>query len=148
MTWARLLAENKIKTHTTTLTEINSLRQVIDRDLADAALPGLSSDRSFATAYNAALQLATATVLCSGFRISSVPGHHKVAFDCVELAIGASVRPRMLYLDTCRRKRNLVDYDKAFVASQTEATELLKESKDFQQIVEEWIEANHPHLRR
>jgi hypothetical protein len=81
--WAKLLADNKIKTHQPSLAEINSLRDVIERDLKDAALVGLSADRSFATAYNAALQTAQMIILCSGYRLASVPGHHKTAFEAV-----------------------------------------------------------------
>jgi hypothetical protein len=36
-----------------------SLRAVVARDLSDAQVPGLSTDRQFATADNAALQLRT-----------------------------------------------------------------------------------------
>ena len=41
--------------------ELDDLRGVIDRDLADAAVPALSADRRFATADNAALQTAAMT---------------------------------------------------------------------------------------
>ena len=37
---------------------MDKLRSVIRRDLADASLDGVSADRRFATAYNAALQAA------------------------------------------------------------------------------------------
>jgi hypothetical protein len=43
----------------TSRSEIDSLFMVIDRDLSDAVVTALSADRRFATAYNAALQLAT-----------------------------------------------------------------------------------------
>jgi hypothetical protein len=59
---------------------------VIVRDLEDAAIQELSDDRRFATAYNAALQTATMSIACAGFRLATSPGHHRFA----RLALGAS----------------------------------------------------------
>jgi hypothetical protein len=58
MSWKTLLAARKIHTHRSSKQELDELRAVVKRDLADAALPALSEDRRFATAYNAALQVA------------------------------------------------------------------------------------------
>jgi hypothetical protein len=146
VTWAKLLTDKKVKAHTTSLSEINNLRELIDRDLKDASLTGLSPDRSFATAYNAALQTAQIVVACAGYRIASTPGHHKAAFDGAELAMGSSVNKLITYFDACRRKRNLVDYDKAQVASQTETTEILSKAKEFISLSEMWIEKHHHHF--
>lgn len=41
------------------------MRALIARDLADASLAGLSADRRFATAYNAALQAANMAIACA-----------------------------------------------------------------------------------
>jgi hypothetical protein len=43
-------------------------RALIARDLADASLAGLSADRRFATAYNAALQAANMAIACAGYK--------------------------------------------------------------------------------
>jgi hypothetical protein len=56
MSWKQLLAKGEVKTHQTSKQELDNIRALIARDLADAALVGLSADRRFATAYNAALQ--------------------------------------------------------------------------------------------
>lgn len=58
MTWTQLLASNEAQRHKTSKKELDKLRAVIRRDLADASLDGASTDRRFATAYNAALQAA------------------------------------------------------------------------------------------
>ncbi|MBM3223481.1 MAG: hypothetical protein FJZ47_06750 [Candidatus Tectomicrobia bacterium] len=58
MSFPQLLAQHRIQTHTSSRRELAGLRAVVARDLADARLPGLSTDRQFATAYNAVLQLA------------------------------------------------------------------------------------------
>lgn len=54
---------------------MDDLLRVADRDLADAEIPQLSSDRRFATAYNAALQMATIALYAAGFRACGA-GHH------------------------------------------------------------------------
>jgi len=55
MNWKQLLAERKVHTHNPTKKEMEGLRELISRDLADSSIKGLSSDRQFAIAYNAAL---------------------------------------------------------------------------------------------
>jgi len=46
------------------------MRALIARDLGDAQVDGLSADRRFATAYNAALQTANMAIACAGYRVS------------------------------------------------------------------------------
>jgi hypothetical protein len=41
---------------------------------------GLSSDRRFSTAYNAALQAANMAIACAGCRVTAKTGHHKMTF--------------------------------------------------------------------
>lgn len=57
MSWTNLLANRTVHNHSTSVGEIGDLREVVDRDLDDAAITALSDDRRFATAYNAVLQL-------------------------------------------------------------------------------------------
>lgn len=120
---------------------------MIARDLADASIAALSADRRFATAYNAALQTATMAVACAGYHTSGI-GHHQTTFEAAELAVGASSAPLTAYFDTCRRKRNTVDYDRAHVATETEATEILKRANDFLTLTETWIAQNYPAFKK
>lgn len=62
MPYERLLRSGRIRSHRPNRQEIASLFAVVARDLNDAAIPALSADRRFATAYNAALQAATAVM--------------------------------------------------------------------------------------
>src|SRR5436309_6735 len=110
MNWQSLLQAQKIKPHGTSLRELNDLRDVVERDLQDAGVKALSADRSFATAYNAVLQLAKMVIACAGYRVVG-PGHHMTTFEALEIAMGSSVSAVVTYFDTCRRKRNQVDYD-------------------------------------
>ena len=144
MTWQQLLAAKRIQPHTPSQQEIDNLRSVIDRDLTDAALEGLSADRQFATAYNAVLQLAKIAIACAGYRVTARGGHHKTSFEALELAIGSCVAKLVSYFDACRRKRNVVDYDSAYRVSETEAEELLQKAKEFRVLIEKWIVQNNP----
>jgi uncharacterized protein (UPF0332 family) len=69
------------------------------------------------------------------------------SFDVVKFAIGKAADPYGDYFDRCRRKRNVIDYDDAFVATETEALEILTKAKEFAGVVEEWIAKNHPSLK-
>jgi uncharacterized protein (UPF0332 family) len=121
------------------------LRALIARDLQDASLPALSADRRFATAYNAVLHLAKMTIACAGYRVKG-EGAHRTTFQALELSLGPGVAASASYFDRCRRKRNMVDYDAANVATETEAAELLRQGGLFLQQVEAWILQHHPHL--
>lgn len=143
MSWQQLLAANRMHRHATSRQELTDLRAVITRDLQDAAVAGLSADRRFATAYNAVLQLTKMVIACSGYRVAG-QGHHQTTFEALELAMGPSITATAAYFDTCRRKRNLVEYDLANVATETETEELLRQAQQFAQVVETWIAHNHP----
>jgi uncharacterized protein (UPF0332 family) len=128
--------------------ELTEIRRLVARDLADAAIPALSEDRRFATAYNAALQTAKMAIACAGYRIASVPGHHRLTFEGAKLALGKPVEHLADYFDACRRKRNEIDYTGATIATTTEAEELLLHAKAFLNLVESWIDTNHAALKR
>ncbi len=144
MTWTSLLANRTVQTHRTSSGEINGLREVVERDLKDAAIPELSADRRFATAYNAVLQLSKMAIACAGYRVGTGAGHHQKTFEAVKIALGAPSDALSDYFETCRRKRNNIDYDAAEIVTQTEADELNRKAKEFQTLVERWIEDNHP----
>ena len=148
MTWKQLLANNEVQRHKTSKKELDRLRAVIARDMADASLDGVSADRRFAIAYNAALQAAKMAIACAGYRVVG-SGHHRISFEVVKLAINKAADPFSDYFDRCRRKRNVIDYDDAFVATETEAAEIVTKAKEFLVMVEQWIAKNHPsYLRR
>ena len=147
MTWQSLLHSGRIKRHTTSGQEISDLREVVERDLKDAHVEMISADRRFATAYNAVLQLAKMVIACSGYRVTG-QGHHQTTFDALELAMGPKIGKMVAYFDTCRRKRNQVDYDFALVASDAEVEELLASATEFRDLVESWIRQNHREYRQ
>ncbi len=144
MSWKKLQAAGKVHAHKTSKQELDELRTVIVRDLEDSAIQELSDDRRFATAYNAALQTAKMAIACAGYRLASTQGHHRLTLEAARLALGPSAARALDFFETCRRKRNVIDYDHAAVATRTEAEEIVATAKDFFQLVERWIAANHP----
>jgi uncharacterized protein (UPF0332 family) len=44
-------------------------------------------------------------------------------------------------------KADVIDYDDAFVATETEAKEILTKAKEFADMIEQWIAKNHPALK-
>jgi uncharacterized protein (UPF0332 family) len=134
--------------HQTSKQEIDNLRDLITRDLADAAITSLSADRRFATAYNAALQTATIAIACAGYRVSARSGHHKISFEAGAVAIGTAAAALTEYFETCRRKRNVIDYMTSSVATDTEAEEIVKKANEFRSVVEQWVRLQHPSIAR
>lgn len=144
MSWKKLQAEGKVHARKASKREVEDLRAVILRDLEDAEIQELSDDRRFATAYNAALQAAKMSIVCAGYRLAGTQGHHRLTFEAARLALGASAGPTLDFFEACRRKRNVIDYDHASVATHTEAEEIVKAVKDFLELVERWIVASRP----
>ena len=50
------------------------------------------------------------------------------------------------YLDDCRKKRNIVEYDDVGGASASDADELVGFVKNFRDEVITWLKKNHPEL--
>jgi uncharacterized protein (UPF0332 family) len=146
MPYERLLREGRTRRHRTNPQEIASLFEIVERDLADAAITALSADRRFATAYNAALQAATVVMYSEGYRAHG-PGHHSTTFLFLMQAMGPEITALADYFDDCRRKRNRADYAGVGYISLTEADEALREARAFADQVRSWIAAHHPELQ-
>jgi len=137
VTWTSLLANKEAQKHKTSKKELDNMRALIARDLADAVIAGLSADRRFATAYNAALQAANMAIACAGYRIMSKVGHHRVSLESTKLMFGKPMHKYADYFETCRRKRNTIDYTFSNVATETEAREILIQASQFYREVED-----------
>ena len=101
MSWTKLLASEEAQRHKTCGKELDNIRALIARDLADAAIAGLSADRRFATAYNAALQAANMAIACAGYRIMSKVGRHRVSLESTKLVLR---KPAHKYADYFERR--------------------------------------------
>jgi len=87
-------------------------------------------------------------IACAGYRLANTPGHHRLTFDAARLALGGSAARSLDFFEACRRKRNVIDYDQASVATDTEASEAVTEAAAFLELVEQWIDTHHAKLAR
>lgn len=143
MNLADLSNQDKIKPHRTSKNEVQNLINAIERDMIDAVLPGLSSDRKFCIAYNAVLLSATIILNCSGYR--TIGGsHHLTTIRSIPLILGENYLKLSRYFDHCRYKRNLSDYERVGVISNKESKELLNEADKFFHLIKEWLKNNYP----
>ena len=117
---------------------------VADRDLADAIVPGLSTDGRLSIAYNAALQLAAAALAAAGYRVSR-EGHPYRLIQSLHLTIGAP--PAVVdQLDLMRRKRNMADYQQAGRILDLEAAAMHDVAVRLREIVVAWLSKEHPEM--
>lgn len=87
-------------------------------------------------------------IACTGYRITAKTGHHRVSWEGAALALGKPARDLTDYFDTCRRKRNQIDYMRSDLATETEADEILARAMEFCELVETWISKHHENFRR
>lgn len=62
------------------------------------------------------------------------------------LILGPEHRADANYLDTCRKKRNVVEYDYVGGATEDEALELAVYVQELRKKVLAWLKENHPSL--
>lgn len=116
-----------------------------ERNIADAALAGLSAENRFDAAYKAILQCAMVALRANGFRtLTSQAGHHQTALQTLPLTIGLA-KDRMIVLDALRKQRNLADYEGEPVTAQSVA-ECLSQAQRLFADVKAWLKGNKPGL--
>lgn len=130
-----------LRRHATTRDEIANLLGIVDRDLADAQ-GGISPDWRFGIAYNAALRLCTVLLYAEGYRPERTLQHYRT-IQCLPMILGQNRRQDAEYLETCRSKRNRVEYDYARGASEEHAEELNASTETLRSDVLSWLRANH-----
>ncbi|HEV2494439.1 MAG TPA: hypothetical protein VG204_15350 [Terriglobia bacterium] len=79
---------------------------------------------------------------------ATLPGHHQTTFEAAHLVLGSAAQPFTEYFETCRRKRNVIDYDGTEVVTESQARELLAETEGYWELVERCIAQHHPKLKR
>jgi hypothetical protein len=145
MTWTVWLAEGRVETHRPVGAEIAAQRRAASRSLNDTKATGLSPEGRFQLAYGAALDLATIAVLASGHRVKTRVGHHQLTLEAAGLALGASAKKTIDFLDVCRRRRNVISYEGDEVGAAL-AEEIVAEVHRFSDLVEGWLRRNYPEL--
>lgn len=103
-------------------------------------------DWRFNIAYNAALQLATLVLYAAGYRAGRGEGKHYRVIQAVPLVMGEQFSTLRDYLDSCRRKRNVSEYDAVGTISEKEAEDLIAAVQEFKIDAEHWLRSHHTEL--
>jgi hypothetical protein len=133
-----------LRPHRTSRKEIKNLLDIVNRDMLDAG-SAISTDWRFGIAYNAALKLCRIILSAEGYRPSHELQHYRTLAALPEI-LGEAKKPDAEYLDDCRKKRNIVEYEYVGGASGPDADELIEVVKDLRDEVIAWLKKNHPEL--
>jgi hypothetical protein len=139
--WA---ANGWLKPHKTSKKEIGDLLAIVERDLKDAS-GGISTDWRFGIAYNAALKLCTILLYSSGYRPERQLAHFRT-IQALGVILGKERREDVQYLETCRKKRNIVEYDYVGGATTDDAEELIAFCRALREDILSWLSKNYPSL--
>jgi hypothetical protein len=130
--------------HQSSPQEVADLLAVVDRDLGDAEIEELSSDRKLEIAYNAALQLAVLALAASGYRATRDKSH---IYPILSLGHTVGVSPEIVdTLDAVRSKRHQANYERAGATSHSEAEEVRELASALREVVLEWLHRDHAEL--
>lgn len=135
-----LIAKGILVKQSSSKEEIDDLLQIVARDIEDSAQSEISFDWQFGIAYNAALKLANILVRASGFRIKG-QGHHMNVIAMIPLVLGKHKKDDSEYLDACRKKRNIVEYDCVGGATKEDVEELRNFIHEFRSEVLSWLKS-------
>lgn len=134
-----------LRPHRSSRKEIEDLLSIVDRDIESARVEQLSPDWRFGIAYNAALKLCTILVHASGYRPERAR-HHYLTIQALPLILGDGHKADARYLDTCRIKRNKVEYETAGGATELDAEELAAFAVGLRKDGVAWLKKKHPEL--
>ena len=76
------------------------------------------------------------------------PQHEGPVKAILHTQYGAGADKYADYFEMCRRKRNVIDYTRAQVATDTETAEIVEKAAEFYEFVEAWIDSKFPNLKR
>ena len=107
-----------LREYKTSRDEVAGFLGLVKRDLADSARGEISTDWRFNIAYNVGLQLATLALYASGYRAGRGESKHYRVIQALPLVMGERFSSIAAYLDNCRRKRNVSEYDAVGTISQ------------------------------
>ena len=144
MSLKRWLDNGWLRRHQTSSKEISDLMEIVDRDLKDAKT-SISDDWRFGIAYNAALKLCTILLYAEGYKAERNLQHYRT-IHALPLILGQDRKKDADYLDTCRSKRNIVEYDYVGEATEQDANELIEFVIELKEDVLNWVKKHQPNL--
>ena len=141
MTLAKWVDNGWLRRHQTSREEMSDLLGIADRDLADAKST-ISADWRFAIAYNAALKLCTVLLYAEGYQAEKTLQHYRTIM-ALPMILGPQRKKDADYLNACRAKRNIVEYDRVGGVTDQDADELIKFVREFREDVLSWLKEKH-----
>ena len=138
------LENSWLRRHKSSKKEIADLLKIVERDLKDAE-GGISDDCRFGIAYNAALKLCTILLCAEGYRPEKTLQHYRT-IQALPLILGEKRKADADYLDACRSKRNIVEYDYVGAVTEDDVGEPVEFVKELKNSVLGWLKENHPDL--
>lgn len=133
-----------LRSHKTSKKEITDLLRIIDRDLQDAT-GDISADWRFGITYNAALKLCTILLYAEGYRPEKNLQHYRT-IQALPSILGKKHEQDAKYLDTCRNKRNVVEYDYVGGVTEEDVIELISYVNELRDEVLRWLDESHAEL--
>jgi len=109
------------------------------------SVKGISADWRFGIVYNAALKLCTILIYAEGYKPERSLQHYRT-IQSLSLILGSEKKDDVNYLDTCRAKRNILEYDYVGGATDDDADELIEFVKDLRIEVVAWLKKHYPKL--
>ncbi len=135
-----------LKESVTTLSEITQLFAVVDREISDASVDGLSVDGQFMHAYDAALNLCAIALRSSGYSVVKGQGHHKKTIEALPLCLDKSFEGIADQIDIASRQRGQAMYDRTGVVEEQDAADLLNAAMELRTALIGWLKTHHPKL--
>jgi len=133
--------------HEATVAEVRNLLGVVDRELADASVAGLSDDGRFTHAYDAALLLCKLALHVTGFEVQKrATGHHALWINSLEFTLGEKHKTTLIHLSKSSKLRHTTLYDHAGVVEKQDADDLLEAARQLRADVLGWLRSQHPPL--
>ena len=131
-----------LRSHKSSRKEISDLLRIVDRDLRDAA-GDISADWRFGIAYNAALKLCTILLYAEGYRPEKSLQHFRT-LQALPLILGSHHESNAKYLDICRNKRNVAEYDYVGGVTEEDVDELIAFVNELHEAIIRWLSEQHP----
>lgn len=133
-----LIQAGKLKKLETSKQEVQDLINISNRDFKDSESSEISYDSQFSIAYNSALKLATVLMRGEGYRVKS-GSHHMIVISLIPMILGEKFIDDKDYLDSCRRMRNIVEYESVGSATKESVAELREFIEEFKPNVLEFL---------
>jgi len=129
-----------LRRHEATRVEIDNLLAIVDREIQDACVPGLSLDAQLGMLYNAALKLADIALRLRGYRADRENAHYRT-ITSLPLTLGADWEESARFINHVRTLRHRGDYESVGIATADEVRDIQVEIRRLRPRVDQLVKA-------